>query len=369
MSLCICLQNSEKLIIVADTALVIKQNGELLRFRKPFEKLVQVENFLIFMSGSADVACNVLERFPQESFKTIHSLQKVVINSCRNFSISHPEVEASLDEATRGVAVFAAEYANGGVIVHTIQPSDGFEIHSYTASDSETRPHAGGVLADEALSLLDPFLRKGGESVPKMIEYVFNELSGAEIGGMLTIAVLDKNGIEFMPPRSINENVRLRYYEDVFNSFRGSICLTGSLIQTAETGIFPRAEMSNTNKMFKVASSSNSSVEMRSSGSNALSDIYFKTGSAHASMSLPSASTGLLLDGDKLTAEFLNIYLRGYLGVSVPSWDTFKSVEDGESILNALDKLAINLTFDDSTRNLKLWSKGRQLLAQVNIPK
>ncbi|MHA0855898.1 hypothetical protein [Paenibacillus sp. CMAA1364] len=368
MSLCVCLQNNNEIVIAADTALIMKYNDELLRFKKPFRKLVEIGNLLIFMSGSADVARIVMETFQQESLKTIHTLKKAVVSSSKDFSESHPEVVASLEEVDRGVGVLAAEYSNGGVIVHTIQPSDGYEIHSYTASDSETRPHTGGVFADEALSLLDPMLRNGGKSAPEMIDYVFKELSGESVGGMITVAILNKDGIEFIPERPIEETVRLRYYEDVFNGFRGGLYLTGALIQTAATGIFPRAEMSNTSKMFKVAASSSSSIEMSSAGTNALSHIRFQNGSNYAEMSLPSASTGLYMDGSSLTMEFLNVYLRGYIGVSILSWDTIKSERDGGSLQDALDKLAINMSFDPTTRNLKLWSQGSQLLAQVNIP-
>ncbi|MNW41412.1 Fibronectin type III protein [compost metagenome] len=133
---------------------------------------------------------------------------------------------------------------------------------------------------------------------------------------------------------------------------------------------YPRAVMSSSDRMFRAAASSSNSIEMRASGSNALSELRFSSGGAYANMSLPSSGTGLLLDGSSsLTAEFRSIYLRGYSGVIVPNWSVLKSDDEGESIRSALNKLAINLTFDSTTRNLKLWSQGGSLLAQVNIPK
>lgn len=145
--------------------------------------------------------------------------------------------------------------------------------------------------------------------------------------------------------------------------------ITGALIQTS-TSSYPRAEMSSSNRMFRVGASSSSSIELRALGyPNTISDISLNTGGITASISLPNSSTGLYLTGPKLTAEFSEILLRGYYGVSVPSWDSLKSEDDNQSIRTTLDGLAVNLTFDSTSRNLKLWSRGGQLLAQVNIPK
>ncbi|MNL83222.1 hypothetical protein D3C87_2108050 [compost metagenome] len=67
--------------------------------------------------------------------------------------------------------------------------------------------------------------------------------------------------------------------------------------------------------------------------------------------------------------EFTNrIYLRGYQGTYVPKWSELRSEETGISLESELNALAFNMTFDPTSRNLKLWSKGGTLLAQVNIP-
>ncbi|MEK4513650.1 polymer-forming cytoskeletal protein [Paenibacillus sp. FSL K6-2524] len=145
--------------------------------------------------------------------------------------------------------------------------------------------------------------------------------------------------------------------------------IVGAEIMTSE-GSYPRAEMSSSQRMFGAWSSSNNGIEMRSVGSNSLSELRFTNGGAFASMSLPGS--GLLLDGSRLTMEFMEIYMRGYNGVTVPGWDRLRSEDDGESMrsaLNRMNDLAYNMTFDNATRNLKLWSRNGSLLAQVNIPK
>lgn len=145
--------------------------------------------------------------------------------------------------------------------------------------------------------------------------------------------------------------------------------ITGSQIQTSASGTYPRAEMSNTNKMFKVEASSSNYIEVRGAGDPITHpDLKFSSGSATASISLPSSSTGLLLDGSVLTAEFASIYFRGFNAVNVIDWSRFRNEQTGVSLETELNNLATNMTFDTVTRNLKLWGRNGDLLAQVNIP-
>lgn len=365
MSLCVCFQNDDSLLIAADTAVVKNFNGRLYRLREHYRKLVAIGDLLVFMSGSADVATLATNSFRSAKNKTVQELQKSVIESCDYFSKMSPDIFNSLDTRTRDIAVLAAEYSNGAVQVHIFQPSDNFQIHTYQASRSETIPHTGGIFADEAQQIIGPMMTAGDKSAAEMIGIVFERLSGAEIGGNLIAAQISKGGIFFTPDQPIPEQVRIPYYEDL----PSSAFLIGSHIQTAAPGNYPRAEMSSTDRMFKVGSSSANSIEMRSLGyPYSIPDLYFKTGSATASISLPSTSSGMHMSGDRLTAEFSDIRLRGYNGVSVLDWDQFKTESTGRTLQDELNNTAFNMSFDPNTRNLKLWSRSGQLLAQVNIP-
>lgn len=155
---------------------------------------------------------------------------------------------------------------------------------------------------------------------------------------------------------------------------RGST-VTGSLIQTAEAGIYPRAEMSNTSNMFSVQSSPTRGIRMRSTGfPTSNSDINFYSDGAEAQITLPDAFTGLYFSAPKITMETSEIMLRGYNGVVVPSWGKLRNEDTGTNLAIELQNKAnaheagYNLTFDSQSRNLKMWSKGGQLLAQVPIP-
>ncbi|WP_091067290.1 hypothetical protein [Paenibacillus sp. NFR01] len=143
--------------------------------------------------------------------------------------------------------------------------------------------------------------------------------------------------------------------------------VTGALIQTSEPGNYPRAEMSSSNRTFSVWSSANKGIEIRSYGANDASEFRFSNGSGYTYMLM--MDPGFYLNGSSaMTMEFMNIFLRGYNGTFVQRWSELRSEETGTSMAAELNSLAINMTFDSGSRNLKLWSKGGNLLAQVNIP-
>lgn len=151
--------------------------------------------------------------------------------------------------------------------------------------------------------------------------------------------------------------------------------VTGALIQTSSDGSYPYAAMSSANRMFSARTSSSIGIDMRSLGSNSLADFYFTNGGTYASMSLPSS--GLYMNGNgNLSMEFDRIYLRGYNGAYVSRWSDFRNEETGVSLQSELNSLvslitsaAINMSFDSTTRNLKLFSMAGTQLAIVNIPK
>jgi hypothetical protein len=117
--------------------------------------------------------------------------------------------------------------------------------------------------------------------------------------------------------------------------------ITGALIRTAIFGVYPRAEMSDSDNTFSVWAAVDKGIEIRSYGDGGVSDFYFTNGSHYASMNLPGGSTGLYLQGSSsLTIEFTdNIRLRGYGGTSVLSWNSFMSESTGGSLQSELDAL------------------------------
>ena len=148
----------------------------------------------------------------------------------------------------------------------------------------------------------------------------------------------------------------------------------GNYIATSEHS-YPRAEMSNTTRMFKVESAPGVGIEMRSIGSqNIVPEMNYFNNGYEVRSSLPGPHSGLHFSGPKVTMEIDDIYLRGYNAVHVLDWSRLKNEQTGTTISNELDNKAnvseagFNMTFDNGSRNLKLWGKQGNLLAQVYIP-
>lgn len=144
--------------------------------------------------------------------------------------------------------------------------------------------------------------------------------------------------------------------------------ITGGQIQTSASGTYPRAEMSSSDQMFSVWSSSGKGIRMgafRSGGSF----FDFVDGGPSASMSY-SASSGLQIlgsPGGDIEISARDIDLRASRYINVYDWSDIIN-NWGESLQDAINEMGFNLTFDNSTRNLKLWNRNGILLAQVNIP-
>ncbi|MNI27557.1 Fibronectin type III protein [compost metagenome] len=149
--------------------------------------------------------------------------------------------------------------------------------------------------------------------------------------------------------------------------------ITGALIQSNQPGTYPRTEMSSSQQMFSVWSSSGKgiTVEAYRSGGSFLS---FIDSGVLASMSF-SASSGLQILGNvggDIEISARDIDLRASRYINIYGWSDLRN-NYNESLQSALDERSLrsetgyNMTFDNTTRNLKLWSRTGSLLAQVTI--
>lgn len=151
--------------------------------------------------------------------------------------------------------------------------------------------------------------------------------------------------------------------------------ITGALIRTSNKNVYPRAEMSNTENMFSVWSSPNKGIQLNAFRSGG-AVLEFIDDSSTASMSF-SNGTGLQLlavGGEDIELSARDIDLKASRYINIHDWsdlrnyynDSLQDVLDGKALVS---ESAYNMTYDVSTRNLKLWSRTGSLLSQVNIPK
>lgn len=375
MSLCISFFTNGKAIICADSRVSADISDKHYYVGDNFQKIRQFGNKVIFMGGNLDLV--------EAAFNLMHADDSLddIAQKAQQLHETYPK------DGNSDLCIFVFITGQGWPTLHEMNHENNFKIH--TVKTDQTISYAMGAYSDEVLEWLTKN-SKGGEVEP-LIRSAFDQFSDEAVGGRLTWFLLNEHGVmdtltEVLPDKKplLHWPGRATKYHATMRgeltatdaNIKGKITsstiegstITGSTIQTKPSGQFPRAEMNSSDQMFKVNSSSSNSIELRALGDpTSIPDLQFKTGGAKASISLPSSATGLYMNGDRLTAEFTEIKLRGYNGVSVTGWDRLRSEDSGSSLQTELDNTAYNMTFDSSTRNLKLWSRSGQLLAQVNI--
>lgn len=206
---------------------------------------------------------------------------------------------------------------------------------------------------------------------------------GAIVGSSINVGngrfVVNTNGSVFAADGTFTGTINAKS-----GTFEGAIysngqiiggVITGALIRTSNRNVYPRAEMSNTENMFSVWSSPNKGIQLNAfrSGGAVLEFIDY---SSTASMSF-SNGTGLQIlavGGEDIELSARDIDLKPSRYINIHDWSDIRNYYK-DSLQDALDEKAVasesayNMTYDLSTRNLKLWSRTGELLSQVNIPK
>ncbi|MFD2334692.1 hypothetical protein ACFSR7_36070 [Cohnella sp. GCM10020058] len=140
----------------------------------------------------------------------------------------------------------------------------------------------------------------------------------------------------------------------------------GSYIATSN-GSYPRAEMSNTANAFVVYSSASSFARFIASASGGFPALDFTFGGVGVTMYGSSSlfnidSTGIPI---RIGPSGADMNLVGNT-VTINNVDVLSLLNNKASISD-VNARASNLTYDSTTKNLKLWAAGGALLATVNI--
>ncbi|WP_438351568.1 hypothetical protein ACP8HI_13555 [Paenibacillus sp. FA6] len=148
----------------------------------------------------------------------------------------------------------------------------------------------------------------------------------------------------------------------------------GAYIATKENA-YPRAEMSNLENLFAAFLDARNyiSVEANYSGSPSLN--FIQDGAIKGRLQTLMGSLGIDSIGslDLGATGSINISPGGTNTLTIPSFGRVMS-STGQNLGLELDRKAsasesgYNLAFDNATRNLKMFSRTGDLLAQVNIP-
>lgn len=195
MSLCVLVQEEDRIIIGADSREAIKINGELYATGRSVEKIRVIGDKVIFSTGNSFVASSILDEFQTSGNFSIENLERIKDRHVTKFINEHGDryFQSGYDESqVVGLVVCCHQKGKSMVYAMSSQNSEVFK------SIGDTIRLADGSRSDVALGVLKKYeSNHQNADMIEAYEHVYNSLADEGIGGTLTIFVLDGAGIKF----------------------------------------------------------------------------------------------------------------------------------------------------------------------------
>lgn len=192
MSLCLLIQDRDRIIVAGDSRESIKIKGEYFATGGEFPKIRVIGDQVIFSTGNSYVANSILRDYEESGIYSIDNLQKIKDKHVEKYIASYGgRFYKQGFEKRHIVGLVVSSYRNGKSLVQTISSKDSEVFESV----GDTIRAADGVRCSEALELLKEYERKGGQDLLEGYRYVYNSLADESIGGTMYIFHVDASGI------------------------------------------------------------------------------------------------------------------------------------------------------------------------------
>lgn len=382
MSLCVYLQQFNQIIIGADTAITRqREDGQRCRDSNGVDKLIKVGKYLLFVCGDLTAAMDVVESFKKSKIQTVPELQRIIRQRYRRIIREEPErIKEAEGQGTTMLNVVCFEVdANGRTISHLFNPNNGFKDDRRLGTHGHTHLIAGGYQSDKALELAIAGNTAGTTDPKALIRHVFESLAGTDIGGELTLYVMDTQGAELVSREKIKEAIAYPVidFQACASSLTGGTII-GAVIRTSDSGA--RYEVDSTG--WRTYDSSNRQrISINANDQYGMSAIQFAgTNGGGGYVNGGDSLFSIVTTNDMLIAALGgNLTIQGNVNFSGSvSGIGINTISGLQTRLNSIDSaisdrayinsVVANAAFDPSSRNLKFYNQyGTQLFA-VNIP-
>lgn len=429
MSLCIVLQDEEKIVIGADSRESIRVGNEFYATGSYMKKTRVIGDQVVFSTGNSYLASAILDEYRDSGNYSIRNLQEIKNKRVNEFLKEHGERFFQSGHELKHVAAFiVCTRCEGKNAIYAIS-SENQEI---TEIINEPVKVADGSRSNEAIKLLKKY---PGTDLLEAYQYIYNNLSDETIGGELTIYLIDRFGIRtktypiidsreirMAPPyilwsreqgivveredhasKAVFNSDELTFYangekalwfdlpkrkfifggdlEAAGGTFSGTLQgVDGTFTGTISAGRFEGGEIiGSTIRGGTITSDTDinitrdirvgNSIYLGQSGQTNDRRIEFVDSGPYRSYIGFTNSTKqleLYAANDIRINSGLDVFINA-MSVTLPSTTYLGSMNSNNQLVPAR-QTAYNMTFDQSTRNLKLWSKTGDLLAQVYIP-
>lgn len=234
MSVCLVVQQKERCFMCSDGAITSIIDGKNIRVSNNGVKMYIYKNDSIFCSGNVRM-CNTI-------VNKIKKMEEVSIEDIKSVAMEEYYGESLLE-------IFIAKNIGDKVVTYQISSYNNFDIIERTCLDSETYILSLGYNSDSNLKILKEFVTKGG-SIVEIFKNVFESISCPEVGGVITLNLIDKCGSKLIKNIDIEENVEIKRISDIKDCYFiiakqlvGEIILGHKLYITSENGEFYIGDM------------------------------------------------------------------------------------------------------------------------------
>ncbi|MCL6457890.1 MAG: hypothetical protein K6T85_07780 [Gorillibacterium sp.] len=174
----------------ADSRESIFDNGDHLATGEQVKKIHQVGDKVIFTAGSGVVTTDIVHDFTQANDQSIENLRSIAIKHVNLFVQQYGK--GYLGKKTHTADLLVGFFEDGKSVLYVMSSEDGFQLQR-NECHNRTDIICCGVRVDEAMEYYNNY--KLNNDVVDMYKGLYKSLANEEIGGELTLYMLNTQGI------------------------------------------------------------------------------------------------------------------------------------------------------------------------------
>lgn len=201
MSLCVVLQEYDRLFMSGDSATSGGEKGRFLRYNDTAKKIVKIGNDIVYCSGilsKSYAVINFLTNY-HDVYKTMIDLNQLTIFLQNNIGMQiNPEFQDV------GVMIGRID-TNGQSVVYDLSQYNDFKVVEHRGMKEGTQVWCGGFHTQKAMNSATECIRNKF-SVEETYIKTYEDVSCNEIGGTITVYQADNDGTRMLLRQKIKES-------------------------------------------------------------------------------------------------------------------------------------------------------------------
>lgn len=206
MSLCIAYLNEKYIRISADSRSSILVGEKNYADNDNVNKIEQVNDKVIFKSGSVFVIGNIIDKFKASDDQSIENLQFISKEEVQKFAREHPEIYAEYHQKNRILELLIATFENEVGVIYNISANNDFKIIRAVGEKRDARVLLGAYT---------PYIYNNFKthSTFELLHKVYESVASENIGGYHEHFELKKDKITYKKMK-IKDRKTIKRYSD-----------------------------------------------------------------------------------------------------------------------------------------------------------